>query len=66
MSIDKEQLRKEMQGMYNSENPDDDLYDELIAEIIKIEKVHKFSSAGEKGKLEQLNRQIKNFIDTDD
>jgi|GEM_PF-1955663 septation ring formation regulator EzrA len=43
-----------------------DAYDKLIAEIILIEKMHKYGSTGSERKLKEIEKQINRFINTDD
>lgn len=59
---DMDELRQIMTEGYEANDPDDDIYDELIAEIVKIEKAHKYNSRGESDRLDQINRQIEKVI----
>ena len=58
-----EELKQVAQDTYDSKNEDDDAYDELISNIILIEKSHKFSSSGEENKLNQINKEIERFLE---
>lgn len=65
MSLNKEEmdeLRRVAQDAYKSSNERDDDYDELIADIILIEKSHKYISTGEANKLSQINKKIEDFL----
>jgi|LWDU01.1.fsa_nt_gi hypothetical protein len=47
-------------------NQEVDSYDDLIGKIILIEKLHKYHSKGENKKISEIERELENFLNSDD